>query len=81
MNHISILNDLSSDLTRSLFHTSRYIITPVTRTLKRNEKLVENSSEILIKGKKFMVRVGREFELSEFELSRFYCSLILSRSG
>ena len=44
MNHISILNDLSSDLTRSLFQTSRYIITPVTRTLKRNEKLAENSS-------------------------------------
>ena len=60
MNHISILNDLSSDLTRSLFHTSRYVITPVTRTLKRNEKLVENSSEILIKEKKFIVRVGRE---------------------
>ena len=44
MNHISILNDLPSDLTRNLFQASIYISTPVTRTLKRNEKLAENSS-------------------------------------
>ena len=58
---------------------------PVTRTLRANEKqfeLARNSSyrsgvafsEIVIKGKELnLVRVSGEFQLPEFELSRFYC--------
>jgi len=54
-----------------------YSRTPIARTLKGNEKQFElavNFSEILNKGKEFYkLPAGGEFELSEFELSRFYC--------
>ena len=57
--------------------------TPVTRTLKGNEKLFElagNSSYRckfqwnFDQGKGNLLWVSGEFELSEFELSRFYCT-------
>ena len=56
--------------------------TPVTKTLKRKEKQFElgrNSSHRgkfhwnFDRGKANLVWVSKEFELSEFELSRFYC--------
>ena len=52
----------------------KYSITPVTRTLKRNQEQFELSGWISVKfwsrGGKFSSGSG-EFELSEFELSRF----------
>ena len=59
-----------------------YSRTPVARTLKGNKKQFEsegNSSSQgkfqwnFDQGKENSVRVSGEFELSEFELSRFYC--------
>ena len=59
--------------------------TPVTRTLKGDEKEFEftgNSNyqgkfqRNFDQGKGNLVRVSGEFELSEFELSRFYCILL-----
>ena len=59
--------------------------TPVTRTLKGDEREFEfagNSNyqgkfqRNFDQGKGNLVRVSGEFELSEFELSRFYCILL-----
>ena len=63
-----------------------YIRTPVTRTVKGNEKQFELEGNASYRGKfqghfdqgkGSLVRFSGELKLSEFELSRFYCRRLI----